>query len=278
MRKPVYAICQQQRSRSDCSSAQSDQHHFVRCLHCIIPILSKIKMSRLLLVSGWAGQFESYLVANPRRQVFSWHGSYHKNDKHYIVWSECSLVCIYTPYMIWAAAWQNQRKGMCAQRRLRSAWASAQSDQSLLSIQWEAKDPRYLHVDSKDWSDWVDAQADLSILLGAQFILSCCSSFVKWTVLSIWLFSPYDCPVHTTVLSIRLFRPYEFCPYNCSVIRLFCPNRMDYRKNLKYLDTWKSCCNHTKIWTWLYHWVMRPEEVDGTANSVDPDQSDLGLH
>ena len=31
----------------------------------------------------------------------------------------------------WAASWQNQQNGMCAQRRLRSAWASAQSDKSL---------------------------------------------------------------------------------------------------------------------------------------------------
>ena len=33
----------------------------------------------------------------------------------------------------WAALWQNQQNGMCAQRRLRSAWASAQSDQSSLA-------------------------------------------------------------------------------------------------------------------------------------------------
>ena len=32
-------------------------------------------------------------------------------------------------------------KWVCAQRRLRSAWASAQSDQSSLSAQWVAKDP-----------------------------------------------------------------------------------------------------------------------------------------
>ena len=31
------------------------------------------------------------------------------------------------------ALWQNQRNGMCAQRRLRSAWESTQSDQSSLS-------------------------------------------------------------------------------------------------------------------------------------------------
>ena len=34
---------------------------------------------------------------------------------------------------IWAAAWKNQQNDMCAQRRLRSALASAQSDQSLRS-------------------------------------------------------------------------------------------------------------------------------------------------
>ena len=33
-------------------------------------------------------------------------------------------------YENWAAAWQNQQNDLCAQRRLRSAWASAQSDQS----------------------------------------------------------------------------------------------------------------------------------------------------
>ena len=32
---------------------------------------------------------------------------------------------------IWDASWQNKQNGMGAQRQLRSAWASAQSDQSL---------------------------------------------------------------------------------------------------------------------------------------------------
>ena len=34
---------------------------------------------------------------------------------------------------IWTASWQNQQNGMCAQRKLRSAWASAESHQSSLS-------------------------------------------------------------------------------------------------------------------------------------------------
>ena len=33
-------------------------------------------------------------------------------------------------------------------------------------------------------------------------------------------------------------------------------------------------CNHSKIWTmWLYHRVMSPNDADGMANSVDPDQT-----
>ena len=32
-----------------------------------------------------------------------------------------------------------------------------------LCAQWVAKDPRFLRADSGDWSDWADAQADLSL-------------------------------------------------------------------------------------------------------------------
>ena len=41
-------------------------------------------------------------------------------------------------------------KYMCAQRRLRSAWASAQFDRSSLCTLWLAKDPMILHADSED--------------------------------------------------------------------------------------------------------------------------------
>ena len=41
-------------------------------------------------------------------------------------------------------------KWLCAQRRLRSAWASVHSDQSVLCAQWVTKDPSFLHVDSED--------------------------------------------------------------------------------------------------------------------------------
>ena len=46
-----------------------------------------------------------------------------------------------------------------------------------------------------------------------------------------------------------------------------------YRKFPKCSDTQKICCDHSKIWTlWLYHRVMSPNDADGMANSVDPDQ------
>ena len=42
----------------------------------------------------------------------------------------CPNFLIFTVHL-WAASWQNQQNGMCAQWRLRSEWASVQSDQSL---------------------------------------------------------------------------------------------------------------------------------------------------
>ena len=49
---------------------------------------------------------------------------------------------------------------------------------------------------------------------------------------------------------------------------------MSYCKFPKYSDTQNIYCNHSKIRTmWLYHRVMSPNDADGMANSVDPDQT-----
>ena len=54
--------------------------------------------------------------------------------------------CIMKPSRIvsynWAASWQNQQNGTCTQRRLRSAWASAQSNQSLRCLYKESLGPQ----------------------------------------------------------------------------------------------------------------------------------------
>ena len=50
--------------------------------------------------------------------------------------------------------------------------------------------------------------------------------------------------------------------------------KQSYRNDPKFSDTQKICCNHSKVWTvWLYHRVMSPNDADGMANSVDPDQT-----
>ena len=72
-----YAICEQQRCRSACAFAQSDQH-----LCCLLPRLYNMYtcsvQSFKILASfcSWEGWFEFYLVENPWRHIFAWCGSY----------------------------------------------------------------------------------------------------------------------------------------------------------------------------------------------------------
>ena len=54
-------------------------------------------------------------------------------------------------------------KWVCAHRRLRSAWAFAQSDQSSLSAWRKLGSLAKLWAHSEDWSDSADDQADLSL-------------------------------------------------------------------------------------------------------------------
>ena len=62
----------------------------------------------------------------------------------------CWFCCAQAQMLLWISKWASSQQNDCAQRRLRSAWACAQSDQSLLCAQWVAKDPSFLHADSKD--------------------------------------------------------------------------------------------------------------------------------
>ena len=106
-------------------------------------------------------------------------------------------------------------KWLCAQRRLRSAWASAQSDQSSLCTQWVAKDPSFLHADSEDsdqtgWMPrliWVCAGRTLILL-----VLSCCGSYynyeplytiwqILWGLFELWTFV-HDGVAHRTWLAL----------------------------------------------------------------------------
>ena len=66
MRKPVSALCEQQRRRSACASTQSDQH-----LCCLLPrqyntsTCCSRNFKTVASLCSWAGRFDSYQVANP---------------------------------------------------------------------------------------------------------------------------------------------------------------------------------------------------------------------
>ena len=103
----------------------------------------------------------------------------------------------------WAATRPNQQNDLYAQRRLRSAWESAQTDQSSLCAQWIVKDPAFLHADSKDWSDWVDAQSDTNLRwvhrsfcwfcrVAAQIIFK---SYPYWIVFMAFVVLLYNCEI-----------------------------------------------------------------------------------
>ena len=47
-----------------------------------------------------------------------------------------------------------------------------------------------------------------------------------------------------------------------------------YHKKSKKSEHPKNCRNYPKYWTsWLYHWVLCAKDVNGIADSVDPDQT-----
>ena len=54
----------------------SDSAFVVCCLDSITPLVVTRNLKTLASLCLWAGRFESYLVTNPRRQVFSWRGSF----------------------------------------------------------------------------------------------------------------------------------------------------------------------------------------------------------
>ena len=73
---------------------------------------------------------------------------------------------IFFLFFIWAAARKNQQNDLCSPRRLRSAWAFAQSDQSSQCAQWVAEDQMFFSCEQRRlWSDWVDAQAQADLSL-----------------------------------------------------------------------------------------------------------------
>ena len=57
---------------------------------------------------------------------------------------------------------------------------------------WVAKDPSFLHADSEDWSDWADAQADLSHRLAHSHFVGFIMRRLKYSTQILCLRGPVD--------------------------------------------------------------------------------------
>ena len=72
-----YVICEQERRRSACASAQSDQRLCCSLLRYYnISRFYSRNFKTLAGLCSWAGQFVSCLVGDSRRHIFSWRGSF----------------------------------------------------------------------------------------------------------------------------------------------------------------------------------------------------------
>ena len=106
-------------------------------------------------------------------------------------------------------------KWVCAQRRLESAWASAQSDQCLCcALSWVAKNPSFLHADSED-SDQLRQMPRLIRVLARRslilLVLSCRGSFHEflWQFMLVkWLFF---CFLFMVYVLLRVVTDTKFC-------------------------------------------------------------------
>ena len=130
MRKPV--LCHMWTTKAQISlriHAVWSAPFAVQYLDSIISILAEYIISRLANLWSKAGQFESYLVTNSWRQVFSSYGSHVS-----LWWLKCDCNGhMSSPSVIYylSSSMTKPTNDLCGQQRLRSAWASHQSDQSL---------------------------------------------------------------------------------------------------------------------------------------------------
>ena len=76
MTKPVYAIAHNKHADQPAHPHSLISTFVFRCLDIIIPILAISGISGQALTGSLIGRFETYMVTNCRRQVFSCRGSF----------------------------------------------------------------------------------------------------------------------------------------------------------------------------------------------------------
>ena len=87
--------------------------------------------------------------------------------------------------MNWDSTWQNLKTNKMSVRPakthislgIRQVWSVFKG------VHWVARDPRFLHADSEDWSDWVDAQADLRLRWAHTHFVGFCHVMAQFLVI-----------------------------------------------------------------------------------------------
>ena len=104
-------------------------------------------------------------------------------------------------------------KMTCVLSELRWAWASAQSHQSSLCAQWEVKDPRFLHADSKDQTVWMPRL--ICLCWAHSHFVGFVMLRLIWFTVMIWSFWS-DRSEQTMQTQISLTRVYTFAILSAS--------------------------------------------------------------
>ena len=190
-------------------------------------------------------------------------------------------------FLIWAALWQNQQNGMCAQRRLRSAWASVQSDQSSL-FAWRklgSLATHWAHGEDSDQTGRIIRPVWSESLLGARphcwfchegGSFSVCSSPELSTETSQYLVQWSTCSREIELVLQITFGCYGYSGLSCDVCHVFNSakisglyvRRIGFRvmkcTRLRILLKWANKMKPTK-------WHVRPAKTQtslGTRSSL----------
>ena len=138
--------------------------------------------------------------------------------------------------LIWATSWQNQQNGICAQRRLRSARASAQSDQRLRCLHDESLGPS-LPIEQTVKTDQTGRMPRLTwVFAGRTVILVVLLSDGSYCVISCAFQNVlYESPAVTAINeSVIPFSPVQL-PHPPRTTTLFNPRRQRHVSGLKSL-------------------------------------------
>ena len=115
------------------------------------------------------------------------------------------------------------------------------------------------------WSDWADAQADLSLHWAHTYFVGFVMSRLNYCLLGL---------IDGKDIEHDCINNWHYDCINNWHLIIIINSYHDCRKSPKNSYTRKISCSHPKIWTrWLCCRVICSKDADGFANSVDPDQT-----